>query len=179
MRWDALNPWSPLLEKGGEGGFLDARCMLRRQKSASVPFILAKRELFQRGKQPATHASIHSSCNANRAFLLWRSPVLWSGLGHTATIPPIPRPGSLAPFVRSLALPVKIVLFLLMLGFAALNSGTVTLRYFLGLEWRAPLSLVILMVFAIGLLTGLLACSMRLLRSHRELRGLKKELNRE
>jgi len=81
--------------------------------------------------------------------------------------------------VRSLALPFKIALFLLLLGFAARNSDTVILRYFLGLEWRAPLSLVILLVFALGLLTGLLACSMRLLRSHRELRGLRKELNRD
>ena len=81
--------------------------------------------------------------------------------------------------MRSLALSVKIILFLLLLGFAALNSDTVTLRYFLGLEWRAPLSLVILVVFTLGLLVGLLACSMRLLRSHRELRGLRKELERD
>ncbi|MBK9326928.1 MAG: LapA family protein [Thiobacillaceae bacterium] len=80
--------------------------------------------------------------------------------------------------MRLLALSVKIILFLLLLGFAALNSDTVTLRYFLGLEWQAPLSLVILVVFALGLLIGLLACSMRLLRSHRELRGLRKELDR-
>ncbi len=80
--------------------------------------------------------------------------------------------------MRSLALSVKIILFLFLLGFAALNSDTVTLRYFLGLEWQAPLSLVILVVFALGLLIGLLACSMRLLRSHRELRGLRKELDR-
>jgi uncharacterized integral membrane protein len=81
--------------------------------------------------------------------------------------------------VRALALPAKIVLFLLLLGFAAMNSESVTLRYFLGLEWRAPLSLVILVVFALGLLAGLLACSLRLLRSHRELRGLRRELHRD
>ena len=80
--------------------------------------------------------------------------------------------------MRLLALSVKIILFLFLLGFAALNSDTVTLRYFRGLEWQAPLSLVILVVFALGLLIGLLACSMRLLRSHRELRGLRKELDR-
>lgn len=81
--------------------------------------------------------------------------------------------------MRALALPVKIILFLLLLGFAAMNSESVTLRYFLGLEWRAPLSLVILVVFALGLLAGLLACSLRLLRSHRELRGLRRELHRD
>lgn len=101
----------------------------------------------------------------------------------------MPRPGPAPlqsrPFrdrpshVRSLALPLKIVLFLLLLGFAAQNSEPVTLRYFLGLSWQAPLSLVILLAFAIGLLAGLLACSWRLLRSHRELRDLKKTLHRE
>jgi len=89
-----------------------------------------------------------------------------------------PSPASAFP-VRALALPAKIVLFLLLLGFAAMNSESVTLRYFLGLEWRAPLSLVILVVFALGLLAGLLACSLRLLRSHRELRGLRRELHRD
>jgi len=89
---------------------------------------------------------------------------------------PSPAPAS---FVRALALPAKIVLFLLLLGFAAMNSESVTLRYFLGLEWRAPLSLVILVVFALGLFAGLLACSLRLLRSHRELRGLRRELHRD
>lgn len=81
--------------------------------------------------------------------------------------------------VRTLAFPLKVILFLLLLGFAALNSDSVTLRYFLGLEWQAPLSLVILIVFAVGLLTGLLACTSRLLRSHRELRDLRRELHKE
>ncbi len=81
--------------------------------------------------------------------------------------------------MRALALPLKIVLFLLLLGFAALNSDSVRLRYLLGLEWQAPLSLVILVAFALGLLVGLLACSARLLRGHRELRALRRDLNRE
>ncbi len=81
--------------------------------------------------------------------------------------------------MRALALTFKILLFLLLLGFAVMNSETVTLRYFLGLEWQAPLSLVILVVFALGLITGLLACSMRLLRGRRELHSLRKALNRE
>ncbi len=79
--------------------------------------------------------------------------------------------------MQSLTLIVKIVLFLLLLGFAALNSNDVTLRYFLGLEWQAPLSLVILAAFAAGLLIGLLGCSLRLLRSHRELRNLRDQIN--
>jgi uncharacterized integral membrane protein len=79
--------------------------------------------------------------------------------------------------VQSFTLIVKIVLFLLLLGFAALNSDSVTLRYFLGMAWQAPLSLVILAAFAVGLLTGLLGCSLRLLRNQRELRTLRLQIN--
>jgi uncharacterized integral membrane protein len=79
--------------------------------------------------------------------------------------------------VQSLSLIVKVVLFLLLLGFAALNSDHVRLRYFLGLEWQAPLSLVILAAFAVGLLTGLLGCSLRLLRNYRELRALHRQVD--
>jgi len=76
--------------------------------------------------------------------------------------------------MRTLALLLKIVLFALLLGFAVKNSEVVTLRYFLGYEWQSPLALVILVSFAVGLLIGLLACSWRLLRSHRELRQLRR-----
>jgi len=79
--------------------------------------------------------------------------------------------------VKSLTLLFKIVLFLLLLGFAALNSDSVTLRYFLGMEWQAPLSLVILAAFAVGLLAGLLGCSLRLLRNQRELRALRNPIS--
>ncbi len=76
--------------------------------------------------------------------------------------------------MRYLALFFKIILFVLLLGFAVKNSDDVTLRYFLGYEWRSPLALVILVSFAVGLLVGLLACSWRLLRNHRELRQLRR-----
>jgi len=76
--------------------------------------------------------------------------------------------------MRYLALFIKIVLFVLLLGFAVKNSDVVTLRYFLGYEWHSPLALVILVSFAVGLLVGLLACSWRLLRNHRELRQLRR-----
>jgi putative membrane protein len=86
-------------------------------------------------------------------------------------------PNRLNP-VQPIMLVAKIVLFLLLLGFAALNSDSVTLRYFLGLAWQAPLSLVILVVFAFGLLTGFLGCSLRLLRNQRELRALQRQLDK-
>lgn len=76
--------------------------------------------------------------------------------------------------MRTLALFLKLVLFVFLLGFAVKNSEIVTLRYFLGYEWQTPMALVILVSFAIGLLIGLLACSWRLLRNHRELRQLRR-----
>ena len=76
--------------------------------------------------------------------------------------------------MRYLALLLKIVLFVLLLGFAVKNSDVVTLRYFLGYEWQSPLALVILVAFAAGLLVGLLACSWRIVSNHRELRQLRR-----
>lgn len=76
--------------------------------------------------------------------------------------------------MRYLALFLKIILFLFLLGFAVKNSDVVTLHYFLGYEWQSPLALVILVSFAVGLLVGLLACTWRLLRNHRELRQLRR-----
>jgi putative membrane protein len=80
--------------------------------------------------------------------------------------------------VQPIMLIAKVLLFLLLLGFAALNSDSVTLRYFLGLTWQAPLSLVILVAFAIGLLAGFLGCSLRLLRNQRDIRALQRQLDK-
>lgn len=75
--------------------------------------------------------------------------------------------------MRLLALILKIVLFLLLLGFAAKNSEPVVVRYFLGLEWQAPLSLVLLIVLALGILFGLFASSRHLFRLRREIARLR------
>lgn len=76
--------------------------------------------------------------------------------------------------MRYLALFLKIILFVFLLGFAVKNSEVVTLHYFLGYQWQTSLALVILASFAVGLLVGLLACTWRLLRSYRELRQLRR-----
>jgi hypothetical protein len=49
--------------------------------------------------------------------------------------------------MRYLSWITRLVLFLLLLGFALKNTEPVALRYFLGQEWRAPLSLVLLLFF--------------------------------
>lgn len=99
-----------------------------------------------------------------RLFFGWRSE---PAATIAAFLPP-------AEAMRYLALLLKILLFVFLLGFAVKNSEVVTLRYFFGYEWQTSLALVILLSFAIGLLVGLLACSWRLLRSHREMRQLRR-----
>lgn len=71
---------------------------------------------------------------------------------------------------------LRVFLFLLLLGFAVKNSETVTLRYYLGYEWQAPLVLVILVFLALGAAIGIAACLGYLFRQRRQLAALKKEL---
>jgi len=59
--------------------------------------------------------------------------------------------------VRFLGWVAKAVLFVLLVGFALKNSEMVTLRYFLGQEWSAPLSLVLLLFFGLGAALGVVA----------------------
>ena len=76
--------------------------------------------------------------------------------------------------MRYLALAFKIALFLLLLSFAAMNSDSVSLRYFLGIEWRAPLILVLFVFFSTGMLLGLLIGVGRRWRQGRELAALRR-----
>lgn len=77
--------------------------------------------------------------------------------------------------MRYLGWIVKAVLFILLLGFAVRNSDVVTLRYYLGYEWQAPLVLVILMFFVAGTIVGVTACMGYLFRQRRELTRLRKD----
>ena len=81
--------------------------------------------------------------------------------------------------MRLLALFLKIFLFLLLLGLAAKNSEPVSVRYLMGLEWQAPLSLVLLIAFASGVLLGLFGCSRHLFKYRRELSRLRAENKKE
>jgi uncharacterized integral membrane protein len=71
---------------------------------------------------------------------------------------------------------VKGVLFLLLLGLAIKNSEPVTLRYYLGLDWQAPMALVLFMFFVAGALMGLLAMLAPWVRQRSEMRRLRAEL---
>jgi lipopolysaccharide assembly protein A len=71
---------------------------------------------------------------------------------------------------------LRIALFLFLLGFAIKNTDPVVVRYFLGWEWRAPLTLVLLVFFAGGAGLGALAGVGWLYNQRRELLQLRREL---
>lgn len=69
-----------------------------------------------------------------------------------------------------------VALFLLLLGFAIKNSDSVAMKYFLGLEWHAPLVLVLLIFFAAGAALGIAASLYIMVRQRREILALKREI---
>jgi len=71
---------------------------------------------------------------------------------------------------------VGVTIFLLLLGFAVKNSDSVAMRYFLGLEWHAPLVLMLLVFFTAGAALGIAASLMIMVRQRREIVGLKREI---
>ena len=75
--------------------------------------------------------------------------------------------------MRILLLLLKIVVFLLMLGFAFRNTDSVVVHYFPGAEWQAPLVLVLLAFFGIGIAAGVTASLGVIVRQRREISRLK------
>ncbi|HSO07318.1 MAG TPA: LapA family protein [Pelomicrobium sp.] len=61
--------------------------------------------------------------------------------------------------MRFVSWTLRILLFLLLLTFALQNTEDVTVRYYLGIEWRAPLALVIFAFFLAGAVIGVLAAA--------------------
>jgi uncharacterized integral membrane protein len=76
--------------------------------------------------------------------------------------------------LRILSWTVRIVLFLLIAGFAAKNTDVVTVRYLLGLEWQTPLVLLLLVFFAGGAALGVLATLRHVIPLRRELQRLRR-----
>ena len=71
---------------------------------------------------------------------------------------------------------LRIVLFLLLLGFAVKNSDPVTVYYYFGAEWRAPLVFVLLICLCAGAALGILAALGQLFRQRRQIADLKRAL---
>lgn len=80
--------------------------------------------------------------------------------------------------MRILFLLLKIVLFLLMLGFAFRNTDSVAVHYFPGAQWQAPLVLVLLVFFGIGIAAGITASLGIIVRQRREILVLKRAARR-
>jgi uncharacterized integral membrane protein len=68
-----------------------------------------------------------------------------------------------------------LLLFFLLLAFAAKNTGPVALRFYFDLVWQAPLVLVLFAFFAAGALFGVLAVLGTVLRQRREILRLRRE----
>lgn len=71
---------------------------------------------------------------------------------------------------------IKAALFLLILSFAIVNTDPVTVRYYLGHHWEAPLVVVLLVAVCAGTLVGLLVGLFQTLQLRREIAALKREL---
>jgi len=69
---------------------------------------------------------------------------------------------------------IRLVLFLLLVAFAAKNVEPVALRFYFNLELKAPLVLVLLAAFALGALFGVLALLTTVVRQRREISLLRR-----
>lgn len=71
---------------------------------------------------------------------------------------------------------VRALLFLLILLFALKNAEPMTLRFYFGRSWDAPVALVLFIALAIGAALGLIAALQRIFAQRREILDLKREL---
>jgi len=71
---------------------------------------------------------------------------------------------------------LRIVLFIVLLGFAVKNDQPVTLRYFFGYEWQSSLVVILLLFFAVGTVVGVLAMFSNVLQQRREIARLKRDI---
>ena len=71
-------------------------------------------------------------------------------------------------FTHYLGLAAKLLVFLLVLGFALKNSHPVTFYAYMGYLWQAPLIVMLGLAFVLGALIGLLALLPTLFRLRRE-----------
>jgi uncharacterized integral membrane protein len=71
---------------------------------------------------------------------------------------------------------LRLTLFLLLLGFAVKNSDPVSVQYYFGQEWRAPLVFVLLISLCLGVALGVVAALGKIFQQRREIIDLKREL---
>ena len=69
-----------------------------------------------------------------------------------------------------------VMAFLVLLAFAVKNTDNVVVRYFLGLEWEAPLVFVLLVFFTAGIVLGIMASLGIIVGQRRQILNLRREL---
>ena len=69
--------------------------------------------------------------------------------------------------MRLLQWTLKAAIFLILLAFALNNKEDVAVRFLWGLEWRAPMVLVLLVFFSLGVAVGVLGMVPRWWRQRR------------
>ena len=71
---------------------------------------------------------------------------------------------------------LRLVVFAIVLGFALKNIDPVTVRFYLGSEWNAPMAFVLLIAFVLGCVAGVLASLGMVFRKRRALAELRKQV---
>ncbi len=71
---------------------------------------------------------------------------------------------------------IGVTVFLLGISFAYKNGQTVELRYYFGLDWSSPLSVMLLATFVLGIVAGFLASLRMVVRMQRQLVQARKEV---
>ena len=79
--------------------------------------------------------------------------------------------------MRVLSWMARVLIFLFLLGFALMNSDTVSVRFFFDSVWQAPLILIVLAFFAAGALLGVLSLLTTVFSLRREVARLKRDAN--
>ena len=69
---------------------------------------------------------------------------------------------------------VKLLLFFIAISLALKNTDIITVRYYLGLQWQAPLIYVMLLVFGLGVIAGVFANLAHFMRLRSEISRLRK-----
>ena len=80
--------------------------------------------------------------------------------------------------MRVLTWAVRLIVFVLLVAFAAKNADNVTLRFYFDLAVQTPLVVVLFGFFLAGAVFGMLALIGTLLRQRREIARLKKQAER-
>jgi uncharacterized integral membrane protein len=79
--------------------------------------------------------------------------------------------------VRIVTWAIRLIVFVLLVAFAAKNADPVTLRFYFDLALQAPLVLILFGFFAGGAVFGLLALLGTLMRQRREIASLKRGMS--